>query len=225
MHRNQIAVLASLEDNSFDAAMPPWGIHGAVIDSNRNRMYVVDRVNSRIDVFDLSGKFLDQWPNIVGAYGIRLPADGRYAWVNDGYTQKVMKYDALTGTIGILERFWGQQNARSQPLVSPSPHDRISGVGQLEDLLPIRHVGRRPGADNLDRQRVAVHLHDDEMMRVVVVARARLDEMLLAHLLCGAGGQVLRQVRLAAVRVDRGASASAHDFVEAMASLRIPLIA
>lgn len=36
-------------------------------------MYVVDRVNSRIQVFDLSGKFLDQWPNIVGAYGKLVP--------------------------------------------------------------------------------------------------------------------------------------------------------
>ena len=82
------------------------GIHGVVIDSNRNRMYVVDRVNSRIDIFDLSGKFLDQWPNIVGAYGIRLTADGRYAWVNDGYTQKVMKYDALTGKL-VPGSTWG----------------------------------------------------------------------------------------------------------------------
>jgi len=82
------------------------GIHGIVIDSNRNRMYVVDRVNSRIDIFDLSGKFLDQWPNIVGAYGIRLTADGRYAWVNDGYTQKVMKYDALTGKL-VPGSTWG----------------------------------------------------------------------------------------------------------------------
>jgi hypothetical protein len=82
------------------------GIHGVVIDSNRNRMYIVDRVNSRVQVFDLTGKFLDQWPNIVGAYGIRLTADGRYAWVNDGYTQKVMKYDALTGKL-VPGSTWG----------------------------------------------------------------------------------------------------------------------
>jgi hypothetical protein len=34
------------------------GIHGIVIDSNRNRLYVADRVNSRIQVFDLNGKHL-----------------------------------------------------------------------------------------------------------------------------------------------------------------------
>jgi len=82
------------------------GIHGVVIDSKRNRMYIVDRVNSRIDVFDLNGKFLDQWPNIPGPYGLRLTADGQYAWVNDGYTQKVMKYEALTGKL-VPGSTWG----------------------------------------------------------------------------------------------------------------------
>ena len=82
------------------------GIHGVVIDSARNRMYVDDRVNSRIDVFDLSGKFLDQWPNIVGAYCIRLTADGQFLWVADGYTQKIMKYEALTGKL-VPNSTWG----------------------------------------------------------------------------------------------------------------------
>ena len=82
------------------------GIHGVVIDSNRNRLYVVDRVNSRIQVFDLSGKFLDAWPNIPGPYCIRLTADGRFLWVADGYTQKIMKYDAMTGKL-VPGSTWG----------------------------------------------------------------------------------------------------------------------
>lgn len=82
------------------------GIHGIVIDSNRNRLYVNDRVNSRIGVFDLNGKFLDQWPNIPGPYCVRLTADGRYLWVSDGYTQKIMKYDALTGKL-VPGSTWG----------------------------------------------------------------------------------------------------------------------
>jgi 6-bladed beta-propeller len=82
------------------------GIHGVVIDSTRNRMYVDDRVNSRVVVFDLNGQFLDQWPNIVAPYCIRLTADGRYLWVSDGYTQKIMKYDALTGKL-VQGSTWG----------------------------------------------------------------------------------------------------------------------
>ena len=82
------------------------GIHGVVIDSDRNRLYVADRVNSRVQVFDLGGKFLDLWPNIVAPYCIRLTQDGRYLWVGDGYTQKFTKYDALTGRL-IAGSTWG----------------------------------------------------------------------------------------------------------------------
>ena len=93
------------------------GIHGVVIDSNRNRMYVADRVNSRIQVFDLSGKLLDVWPNMAGPYAIRLTSDGRFLWMGDGYTMKFQKYDAMTGrlvpgstwgTMGVAPgTFWG----------------------------------------------------------------------------------------------------------------------
>lgn len=93
------------------------GIHGIVIDSNRNRLYVADRVNSRIQVFDLAGTFLDVWPNITAPYAIRLTRDGRFLWLGDGYTQKFQKYDALTGrlvpgstwgTMGVAPgAFWG----------------------------------------------------------------------------------------------------------------------
>ncbi|OFW01681.1 MAG: hypothetical protein A3I61_03465 [Acidobacteria bacterium RIFCSPLOWO2_02_FULL_68_18] len=93
------------------------GIHGVVVDSTRNRMYVADRVNSRIQVFDLSGKFLDLWPNITAPYAIRLTRDGRFLWVADGYTMKFQKYDALGGrlvpgstwgTMGVSPgTFWG----------------------------------------------------------------------------------------------------------------------
>jgi len=93
------------------------GIHGVVIDSNRNRLYVADRVNSRIQVFDLDGKHLDVWPNIPAPYAMRLTQDGQHLWVGDGYTQKFAKYEALTGrlvpgstwgTTGIAPgAFWG----------------------------------------------------------------------------------------------------------------------
>lgn len=75
------------------------GIHGVVVNAAKNRLYVDDRVNSRIDVFDLNGKFLDMWPNIPGPYCIHLTKDGKYLWVSDGYTQRIGKYDAMTGKL------------------------------------------------------------------------------------------------------------------------------
>jgi DNA-binding beta-propeller fold protein YncE len=90
----------------FGEGLHGAGIHGVVIDSNTNRMYVADRVNSRIQVFDLNGKFLDVWPNIPGPYCIRLTADGQFLWVADGYTQKIMKYEAMTGRL-VPGSTWG----------------------------------------------------------------------------------------------------------------------
>lgn len=94
------------------------GIHGLVVDAVRNRLYVSDRGNSRIQVFDLNGRPLDTWPNIVAPYCIRLTQDGRYLWVSDGFTQKFGKYDAMSGR---LLTSWGTFGA--VPGMFWGPHD------------------------------------------------------------------------------------------------------
>jgi hypothetical protein len=73
------------------------GIHGVVPDLQRHRIYISDRVNARIEVFDDNWKLLDVWPNIPAPYCIRLTKDGRYLWVSDGFTMKFQKFDAMTG--------------------------------------------------------------------------------------------------------------------------------
>ncbi|OFW15658.1 MAG: hypothetical protein A3F70_06890 [Acidobacteria bacterium RIFCSPLOWO2_12_FULL_67_14] len=80
------------------------GTHGIQVDS-RGRVYVADRGNSRIQVFDQNLKPLDQWPNIVAPYCMRLSKDGRVMWVSDGYTQTFQKYD-LDGRL-VKGSTWG----------------------------------------------------------------------------------------------------------------------
>lgn len=75
------------------------GAHDIAIDGGKNRMYVADRQNSRIVVTDLNGTYLDEWPNVVSPYSVRLTKDGRYLWVGDGWIQKMQKYDAMSGTL------------------------------------------------------------------------------------------------------------------------------
>ena len=58
-------------------------------------MYVADAHNSRIQVFDENGKFLDQWPNIWRPDYIMVSAD-QYLWIAAGATDMMLKYD-LTG--------------------------------------------------------------------------------------------------------------------------------
>ena len=64
-------------------------VHSIDIDKNR-RLYVADRDNSRIQIFDRNGNFLDQWPNILQPYHIMISAD-QYAWVVDGTTNRIFQ--------------------------------------------------------------------------------------------------------------------------------------
>jgi hypothetical protein len=66
-------------------------VHAIAIDRNR-RVYVSDRSNSRIQVFDENGKFVDAWPNVRRPYSFLLTED-QHLWVADGVTQKFTKFD------------------------------------------------------------------------------------------------------------------------------------
>ncbi len=75
--------------------------HSITIDKNR-RVYVADRANNRIQVFDENGKYLDQFPNIQQPYHIRVSDDG-FLWVFSGPLDKFLKYDLQ----GHLLYAWG----------------------------------------------------------------------------------------------------------------------
>src|SRR5437660_111079 len=78
--------------------------HSIDIDRNR-RLYVADRSNGRIQIFDENGKFLDQWPNIRQPYHIMVTTDDRL-WVADGITNKFLQYD-LNGKLLSSWGTWG----------------------------------------------------------------------------------------------------------------------
>jgi peptidylamidoglycolate lyase len=71
-------------------------VHAISIDKNR-RIYISDRSNSRVQVFDENGKFLEAWPNVRRPYSFLLTED-QHLWVADGTTQKFTKFD-LTGKL------------------------------------------------------------------------------------------------------------------------------
>ena len=65
--------------------------HSVAVGRDR-RVYVADRANSRIQVFDENGKYLDQFPNIQQPYHIRI-SDDQFLWVFSGPLDKFLKYD------------------------------------------------------------------------------------------------------------------------------------
>ena len=71
-------------------------VHGVAIDAQR-RVYVADRANARVQIFDEEGQFLDVWPDIRRPYYIYM-SDDQHLWVSDGTTQKFTKFD-LNGTL------------------------------------------------------------------------------------------------------------------------------
>jgi DNA-binding beta-propeller fold protein YncE len=77
-------------------------VHGIDVDRNR-RVYVADAHNSRIQVFDETGRFLDQWPNIWRPDVVMVSAD-QHVWVAAGATDMMLKYDLN----GKLLEAWGQ---------------------------------------------------------------------------------------------------------------------
>lgn len=81
-------------------------VHGLAIDAE-GRVYVIDRSNSRIQVFDLNGTYLDEWP------GLNLPlyvavSEDQHIWVSSGLTNKILKYDRH----GQLLYSWGTFGAQ-----------------------------------------------------------------------------------------------------------------
>ncbi|MGE3841667.1 MAG: 6-bladed beta-propeller [Vicinamibacterales bacterium] len=70
-------------------------VHGIAVDPQTRRIFVNDRGNHRVQVFDENGKFLDQWrfgdpPSDVHMF--HISAD-RYLWAADRGTNKILKYD------------------------------------------------------------------------------------------------------------------------------------
>ena len=62
--------------------------HGALIKDGRS-LYVADRENNRIQVFDLKGRFVSQWTDFAGPTGISACADGTLAVCEFGYDPAV----------------------------------------------------------------------------------------------------------------------------------------
>jgi peptidylamidoglycolate lyase len=92
-------------------------VHGIAVNPRTRRVYVNDRNNGRLQVFDENGKFLDQWDfgprPPMNIHSITMGADG-VLWAADQGSHKLLGYDAngnflyAWGTFGTCQGcMWG----------------------------------------------------------------------------------------------------------------------
>jgi hypothetical protein len=83
-------------------------VHGVAVDPQTRRVFVNDRANHRVQVFDENGKFLNQWSFGVPPSDIHLIYIGadRMLWAFDRGTSKMLKYD-LNGNFLYSWGTWG----------------------------------------------------------------------------------------------------------------------
>ncbi len=77
------------------------GLHGIDADG-KGRVYVADRSNHRIQVFDETGRFLDLWPGLRQPNHVVVAPDGN-VWVADGTNARLLEFDPD----GTLLYWWG----------------------------------------------------------------------------------------------------------------------
>ena len=85
-------------------------VHGIGVDPTTRRVYVNDRANNRVQVFDENGKYVDEW-----SFGSRPPMDihsfivtsDRKLWAADQGTHKILGYD-LQGHFLYSWGSWGE---------------------------------------------------------------------------------------------------------------------
>jgi DNA-binding beta-propeller fold protein YncE len=69
-------------------------VHGIAIDQTTRRVFVNDRANQRVQVFDENGRYLDQWRTGTAASDIHvIHVLGRALWAADRGTNKILKWD------------------------------------------------------------------------------------------------------------------------------------
>lgn len=88
-----------------------WGKHGAgpgefnlphsiAVDS-RGNVYVADRENQRIQIFDSQEKFLNEWTGVGYPYGLVITPD-QHVWMVDGGYDRIIELDQNGKILGAL---------------------------------------------------------------------------------------------------------------------------
>jgi DNA-binding beta-propeller fold protein YncE len=79
--------------------------HAVVVDPN-DRIYVVDRENLRIQIFDTDGTFVGKFTHLGRAWGLALSRDGKFGFITEHDKEQIVKFSTVDGQV--VAR-WGSQ--------------------------------------------------------------------------------------------------------------------
>lgn len=81
-------------------------VHDVVVDS-RGRVYVADRTNERVQVFDEEGKFLAKWTGIGAPWGLAYSPREQAIYMCDGKYNRISKLNLEGQVLGVMSS-WGK---------------------------------------------------------------------------------------------------------------------
>lgn len=79
-------------------------VHDVCVDS-RGRVYVADRTNARVQIFDGNGKFLGKWTDAGSPWGLYYVARENAIYMADGVNNRVVKLNLDGQVLGVLGSF------------------------------------------------------------------------------------------------------------------------
>jgi DNA-binding beta-propeller fold protein YncE len=82
-------------DGQFDL------VHDVALDS-RGRVYVADRTNQRVQIFDSNGKFLNKWTGIGAPWGLYYVDKEKAIYMCDGLNDRLVKLNLEGQVLGVL---------------------------------------------------------------------------------------------------------------------------